>query len=66
MGLSYADRRRLEEAHEPEVLTQETIIHNMSPEEMQRLSRVRNIGIAVGDVLCSQSGLAADKRSGTY
>jgi hypothetical protein len=39
--------RRLEEAQEPEALSQDTIIANMSAEEAQRLSRVRNIGIAV-------------------
>lgn len=36
----------LEEAQEPETLSQETIIDNMSSEEWARLSRVRNIGIA--------------------
>ena len=41
-----ADRCRLEKAVEPEQLAQETIIHNLSPEEAHRLSRVRNIGIA--------------------
>jgi len=44
---------RLEEAHEPEELAQETIIENLDPQEVARLSRVRNIGIAV-----SRSGLA--------
>lgn len=39
---------RLEEAQEPETLSQETIIDNMSSDEWARLSRVRNIGIAVG------------------
>jgi len=34
----------LDEAHE---LAQETIIENMSTEEAARLSKVRNIGIAV-------------------
>lgn len=38
---------RLEEAHEPEALAQETIIENMSTEESKRISKVRNIGIAV-------------------
>lgn len=38
---------RLEEAHEPEELAQETIIENLDPEEAARLSKVRNIGIAV-------------------
>ncbi len=39
---------RLEEAHEPEALAQETIIENLDPKEAARLSKVRNIGIAVG------------------
>jgi elongation factor G len=38
---------RLEEAHEPEDLAQETIIENLDPEEAARLSKIRNIGIAV-------------------
>lgn len=39
---------RLEEAQdEPEQLAQETIIENLDPQEAHRLSRVRNIGIAV-------------------
>jgi elongation factor G len=38
---------RLEEAHESEELAQETIIENLDPEEAARLSKVRNIGIAV-------------------
>jgi hypothetical protein len=38
---------RLEEAHEPEELAQETIIENLDPKEAVRLSKVRNIGIAV-------------------
>jgi hypothetical protein len=38
---------RLEEAHEPEELAQETIIENLDPREAARLSKVRNIGIAV-------------------
>ena len=39
---------RLEEAQEaPELLQQETIIENMSVDEAARLSKVRNIGIAV-------------------
>jgi hypothetical protein len=43
---------RLEEAQDdPESLSQETIIHNLSPEEAHRLSKVRNIGIAVGTSL---------------
>ena len=37
----------LEQAAEPENLAQETIIDNLAPQEAQRLSRVRNIGIAV-------------------
>jgi hypothetical protein len=37
----------LEEAHEPEELAQETIIENLDPQEAARLSKVRNIGIAV-------------------
>ncbi|SLM38512.1 elongation factor mitochondrial [Lasallia pustulata] len=36
----------MEQAAEPENLAQETIIHNLSPKEAERLSRVRNIGIA--------------------
>ncbi|KAF6234741.1 hypothetical protein HO173_006961 [Letharia columbiana] len=36
----------LEQAVEPENLAQETIIDNLAPQEAQRLSRVRNIGIA--------------------
>jgi hypothetical protein len=39
--------RRLEEAHDPEELTQETIIEKLDPQEAARLSKVRNIGIAV-------------------
>ncbi len=38
---------RLEEASDPDSLSQETIIENLSGEEAHRLSRVRNIGIAV-------------------
>ena len=38
---------RLEQAAEPENLTQEAIIGNLAPQEAARLSRVRNIGIAV-------------------
>ena len=38
---------RLDEAVEPENLAQKTIIDNLAPQEAQRLSRVRNIGIAV-------------------
>lgn len=36
----------MEQAAEPENLAQETIIDNLAPQEAQRLSRVRNIGIA--------------------
>ncbi|KAL2050670.1 hypothetical protein ABVK25_009056 [Lepraria finkii] len=36
----------LGQAAEPENLAQETIIDNLAPQEAQRLSRVRNIGIA--------------------
>ena len=42
---------RLEQAAAPEDLAQETIIDNLAPEEAQRLSRVRNIGIAVRSIL---------------
>lgn len=38
---------RLEQAAEPEKLAQETIISNLTPQESARLSRIRNIGIAV-------------------
>lgn len=39
---------RLEKAsNKPEELTQEAIIDNLDPKEWERLSRVRNIGIAV-------------------
>ena len=38
---------RLEQAAEPENLAQQTIIENLSTQEAQRLSRIRNIGIAV-------------------
>jgi hypothetical protein len=38
---------RLEEASDPDSLSQETIIENLSGQEAHRLSRVRNIGIAV-------------------
>lgn len=41
---------RLEEAQDPESLAQETIIDNMSTEESKRISKVRNIGIAVCDL----------------
>ena len=49
---------RLEEAHEPEELAQETIIENLDPREAARLSKVRNIGIAV----CGLSPLFAHVR----
>ena len=42
-----SDWSRLEKAAVPENLAQETIIENLAPQEAQRLSRVRNIGIAV-------------------
>ena len=43
---------RLEEAEEePDNLAQQTIIENMSTEEAARLSKVRNIGIAVSHKL---------------
>jgi len=42
-------RGRLEEAQDPDALAQETIIENLSTEEAHRLSRVRNIGIAVSE-----------------
>ena len=38
---------RLEEAVDPGALSQEKIVENLSPEEAKRLSKVRNIGIAV-------------------
>jgi len=41
----------LEQAAEPENLAQETIIDNLAPHEAARLSRVRNIGIAVSGFL---------------
>ena len=47
--MTVIDTSRLEEAAEPENLTQETIIENLAPQEAARLSRVRNIGIAVSD-----------------
>jgi elongation factor G len=34
-------------AQSPETLSQEAIIENLDPVEAERLSRVRNIGIAV-------------------
>lgn len=39
---------RLEKAADPAALAQETIIQNLDPKEAERLSKVRNIGIAVG------------------
>lgn len=50
-GAASAAAAMLEEAQEPETLSQETIIDNMSSDEWKRLSRVRNIGIAVGSIL---------------
>ena len=43
--------RQEQAAEAPESLAQETIIENLSPKEAQRLSRVRNIGIAVSYTL---------------
>ncbi|MCJ1245241.1 Elongation factor G, mitochondrial [Trapelia coarctata] len=43
---SSAAAAMLEEAAEPENLTQESIVANLSPQEAARLSKVRNIGIA--------------------
>jgi elongation factor G len=34
-------------AEDPMALAQETIIENLDPKEAERLSKVRNIGIAV-------------------
>ncbi|ETI29140.1 elongation factor G, mitochondrial [Cladophialophora carrionii CBS 160.54] len=46
-GAAAAAAAMLEEAQDdPDSLSQETIIHNLSPEEAHRLSKVRNIGIA--------------------
>jgi hypothetical protein len=46
---------RVEQAvAEPEGLSQESIIENMSAEEQERISRVRNIGIAVWMLLALQ------------
>ena len=45
--IAQADLASLEQAAEPENLAQETIIDNLAPQEAARLSRVRNIGIAV-------------------
>lgn len=45
--VAQADLDSLEQAAEPENLAQETIIDNLAPQEAARLSRVRNIGIAV-------------------
>lgn len=42
--------RQEQAAEAPETLAQETIIENLSPKEAQRLSRVRNIGIAVSEL----------------
>lgn len=35
-------------ASNPETLSQEAIIDNLDPVEAERLSKIRNIGIAVG------------------
>jgi hypothetical protein len=44
-------QNRLEKAAaDPEALSQDTIIQNLDPKEWQRLSKVRNIGIAVRPV----------------
>jgi hypothetical protein len=41
-------QNRLEKAAaDPEALSQDAIIQNLDPKEWQRLSKVRNIGIAV-------------------
>lgn len=39
-------------AADPEGLSQEEIISNIDAEEWKRISKVRNIGIAVCDVKC--------------
>ncbi|KAI9816047.1 MAG: Elongation factor G, mitochondrial [Pycnora praestabilis] len=44
--LELITHRSLEAAAEPENLAQETIIDNLAPQEAERLSKVRNIGIA--------------------
>lgn len=41
-------------ALDPEALDQTTIVDNLDPQEAQRLSRVRNIGIAVIFVVGNQ------------
>ncbi|KAK5280151.1 Elongation factor G, mitochondrial, partial [Exophiala xenobiotica] len=45
-GAAGAAAAMLEEASDPDSLSQETIIENLSGQEAHRLSRVRNIGIA--------------------
>lgn len=45
-GAAAAAAAILEDAHEPQALSNEAIIDNMSAEEAKRLSKVRNIGIA--------------------
>lgn len=52
-----ANFHRLEQATEPEKLDQEAIIENLSPQEAARLSRIRNIGIAVSMELAIAKGL---------
>jgi hypothetical protein len=37
----------LEQAQDPNQLSQETIIQQLDPQELARLDKVRNIGIAV-------------------
>ena len=50
-------QNRLEKAAaDPEALSQDIIIQNLDPKEWQRLSKVRNIGIAV----CSVHGRNRD------
>ena len=53
--------KSLEEAQvEPETLAQGTIIENLDPIEAARLSKVRNIGIAVGLSIPSKNKASAD------
>lgn len=56
------DSQSLEQAAEPENLAQETIIDNLAPQEAARLSRVRNIGIAVRSGVLSVRSLAEPSR----